>query len=335
MMFTSCRRAASPWLALPVLIALACAPREEEPGSSALPAADSAAAPALDTIAGSNWTTEDWRILDEKVRWAAAQGVDKLPIGEGIARLGATFVGTTYTPGTLEAPGPEHLVINLRELDCVTFIENVLALTWLIRNEGTPILANQAAAMRRFEGYLTTLRYRGGVLSGYPSRLHYFSEWLTDNEAKKLLRIRTRELGGVADPEPITFMTSHRDAYKQLIDPAFFEEIGRIEQRLNAQGPRYYVPENAIAAVESRIQNGDVIAATSTLAGLDIAHTGIAYWKDGRLHLMHAPLVGKSVEISELPLPERLQGINAQDGIMVATPLEWADGTTGDSGPGR
>jgi hypothetical protein len=36
---------------------------------------------------------------------------------------------------------------------------------------------------------------------------------------------------------------------------------------------------------------------------------------------MHAPLVGSVVEISEVPLAERLQRINAQDGIMVARPL--------------
>jgi hypothetical protein len=321
---TTTRTRAGAFLLLAAL-ALACAPRDDEAPPNGVPAGDSAAAPAvpLDTIAGTNWTTEDWRILDEKVRWAVQEGLDGLPLGEAVARLGETFVGTTYTPGTLEAPGPEHLVINLRELDCVTFIENVLALTWLIRNQGTEILSDQAAAMRQFESYLTELRYRGGELNAYPSRLHYFSEWLTDNESKGLLRVRTSELGGTSDPEPITFMTGHRDAYRQLADSAFFAEIGRIEQRLNAQGPRSYIPEAQIRSVEPRIQNGDIIAATSTLAGLDIAHTGFAFWKDGRLHLMHAPLVGKSVEISELPLAERLQSINAQDGIMVATPLEW------------
>jgi hypothetical protein len=118
-------------------------------------------------------------------------------------------------------------------------------------------------------------------------------------------------------------MSEHRDAYRQLADSAFYAEIGRMEARLNAQGPRYYIPEGQIAPVESQIKNGDVIAATSTLAGLDVAHTGIAYWQSGRLHLMHAPLVGKNVEISQLPLPERLQGLNAQDGIMVASPQEW------------
>ena len=41
-------------------------------------------------------------------------------------------------------------------------------------------------------------------------------------------------------------------------------------------------------------------------------------WQDGRLHLLHAPLVGRSVEISEVPLADRIPGIGGQDGIMVA-----------------
>ena len=67
-----------------------------------------------------------------------------------------------------------------------------------------------------------------------------------------------------------------------------------------------------------------MIAATSTLPGLDIAHTGFAIRIDGRLHLMHAPLVGSVVEISERPLADRILTIQAQDGIMVARPLSPA-----------
>ncbi len=68
--------------------------------------------------------------------------------------------------------------------------------------------------------------------------------------------------------------------------------------------------------------DGDIIAATSTVAGLDIAHTGIALWRDGRLHLLHAPLAGGVVQISEVPLAERIQRIDGQDGVMVARPVE-------------
>jgi len=307
----------------------ACAERPDGPGDASFIALDTLGPPRgqpEDTIPGSTWTWADWDILEQKMHWSESQGLNRMPFGEGLALLGVSFVGTTYTPGTLEAPGPEHLVINLRELDCVTFIENLLALSWLSRNEGVAILADRPRAMERFEQYLTAVRYRDGVLTGYPSRLHYFSDWMSNNAAMGVLELRTRELGGVADPEPIAFMSEHRDSYRQLAENDNFEAIRRIEQQLNAEGPRYYIPQGAIRQVENQIQNGDVIATTSTVAGLDIAHTGIALWQDGRLHLLHAPLVGRNVEISERPLAERIQGFSGQDGIMVATPQEWPAG---------
>jgi hypothetical protein len=264
------------------------------------------------------WPDSDWRVLDAKVRWAVAAGLDTLPVGAAIARLGASFVGATSTPGTLEVPGAERLVINLREFDCVTFIENLLALTRFIRRDGTAGLAGRPAAEARYAGYLQDIRYRSGRLDGYPSRLHYFSEWLGDNAARGRLRLIARELSGVEDAEPLSFMTTHPTAYRQMADPGVPEAIRAMEQRLNAGPARWYIPEERIAGVASRIQDGDLIAATSTLPGLDVAHTGIALWQNGRLHLLHAPLVGKFVEISELPLAERILALKAQDGIMVA-----------------
>ncbi len=274
--------------------------------------------PALDTIPGTNWTRRDWEIFQDKIRWAGEQGLDTLPAGTAIARLARTFVGTTYVPGTLEAPGPEHLVVDLRELDCVTFVENVLALTRFARHQGVAALADPAAARRTYEGYLRDLRYRGGVLSGYPSRLHYFSEWLADNQARGLLHVITADLGGVPDAEPIDFMSTHPDAYRQLAEPGMLDSIRAVESRLNAAGPRIYLPEDRVEGAAAGIHDGDVIAATSSVPGLDVAHTGLAFWMDGQLYLIHAPLVGKAVQISDVPLALRIQGISGQDGIMVA-----------------
>jgi len=273
----------------------------------------------LQTLAPpARWPDADWQVLDSKVRWAVAHRLDTLPLGAAIARLGETFVGTTYTPGTLEAAGPERVIVNLREFDCVTFIENLLALTRFIRHDGVAALAIRSAAEARYAGYLEELRYRDGHLDGYASRLHYFSEWLSDNQRRGRLELLTRKLGGVQDPEPLSFMSTHPAAYRQMADPGVPEAIRAMEQRLNAGPARWYIPEDRIASVAAQIHDGDIIAATSTLAGLDVAHTGIALWKDGQLHLLHAPLVGKFVEISVLPLAQRILDLKTQDGIMVA-----------------
>jgi hypothetical protein len=292
------------------LAALACSPAADDDAGVERTGTEAARVAELIDVAAE---PQDSLIFEDKIAWAQAEGLADMPVGEAIAALGRTFVGAPYVPGTLEIEGPERLVVNLRELDCVTFIESVLAIVRVVQ-AGTPDYASYKRELMR-------IRYRDGVLAGYPSRLHYFSEWIADNEAKGIVRDVTRQLGGAAMPGPLTFMTEHRDAYRQLEDDSVLVEIGRIETELSGR-ERFYIAEGSIAAIESNIRDGDIIAATSTLDGLDIAHTGFALWVGDRLHLMHAPLVGSVVEISERPLAERLQNISAQDGIMVARPAD-------------
>lgn len=268
-----------------------------------------------------DWAPEDWTVFQTTVRWGQEARLDTLPFGDAVAAVGRRFVGTAYVPGTLETDGPESLVVNFQGLDCVTFVENALALTRFIRSDGARLLPDREAAEARYQALLTEYRYRSGMLDGYPSRLHYFSEWLSDNTRRGLLVDMGPRLGAQPDTEPIDFMSTHPDAYRQLADTANLRLIRETEARLN-RAPRSYVPEARIADVADQIRDGDVIAATSTVPGLDVAHTGLAVWVDGALHLLHAPLVGEAVEISEVPLAERILRIESQDGIMVARPQE-------------
>jgi hypothetical protein len=285
-----------------VALLAACAggsePRTQDGAKSAMPAA------AAD---------RDAEIFAATMARARSERLDTLPIGEVIARVGSWFVGSPYTPATLEAPGAESLVINLREFDCVTYVESMIALARVIRSG--------KSSFDDYRNTLRTIRYRDGKLEEYPSRLHYFSEWISNNAGKGIVEEQTRALGGVVDSEPIDFMSKHRASYRQLADDAVFARIVANEAALSGR-PRYMVPENKIEDVAKRIRNGDVIAATSSIKGLDVAHTGLAIWRDGRLHMMHAPLIGDSVEVSENPLSERVIFIPRQDGIMVARPVE-------------
>jgi hypothetical protein len=126
-------------------------------------------------------------------------------------------------------------------------------------------------------------------------------------------------------------MTTHAQAYRQLADADNVEALRATEIRLTGRGHRY-VPQDRLDAVAPAIRNGDIIAATSTVPGLDVAHTGLALWVDGTLRMLHAPLVGDSVQISEQSLPRRIRRIAGQDGIMVARPLSLPDTTTHPKG---
>ena len=267
-------------------------------------------------------TERDWAIARGTVAWAREIGLNTRPVGEVMAILATTFVGTPYAPGTLEVPGPEALVINLQTFDCVTLVEHVLVLARLTVSQDAGLLDDEEAFREEYRRELTDARYRGGTLSGYLSRLHYFSEWIRDAEAKGLVRAMSSSLGGVEDSRPIRFMSEHPESYRQLSeDSEILEGIRRMEEGVTAE-PRFYIPEDRIPDRAAGIQDGDIIAAVSTLDGLDVAHTGIALWQEGELHLLHAPLVGDSVEVSELPLAERIQGFSSQMGIMVARPLQ-------------
>lgn len=266
-------------------------------------------------------TALDWGIFRSTVTWAWEEGLDTLPLGEAMVEIGLSFVGAPYTPGTLEVPGPEDVVVNLEEFDCVTLVENVLALARFVRLNDPAILESETESRARYRGALREIRYRGARVEGYPSRLHYFSDWINDNEAKGLVREVTEDLGGELEYRAIDYMSTHPESYWQLADLVNRRAIEETEASLSGLA-RFKIPEGEIENRVSGIRNGDIIAATSTVEGLDVAHTGLAFWQGSSLHLLHAPLVGEVVEVSRLPLAERIARLQGQDGIRVVRPVD-------------
>jgi hypothetical protein len=254
---------------------------------------------------------------------AAGLARHDIPIGRAAAGVGERAEGTPYRPGTLEAylraggnPAREPLTVSLTRFDCVTLVESCLAVARVAGNGGRP-------TWDRFEREIERMRYRGGVRRGYTSRLHYFSEWISDGAARGLVRDLGKGLGGVADVRSLRFMTEHRTSYPALRDEATFEEIRRIEQELDVRS-RFVVPTKRIPQVTDRIETGDVLAFATEIPGLDVTHAAFAYrGTDGVLRVLHAPLSGGVVEISHTTLPEYVAAIRRSTGILVARPA-WA-----------
>ena len=229
--------------------------------------------------------------------------------GKTIVAIGKTFSGIPYVAKTLEVGETESLVINLQGLDCTTFVENVLAFSLLLKNGQTEF--------DDFTKTLETIRYKGGELDGYASRLHYFSEWITNNAQKGFLEDMTAEIGGEEITKDINFMSTHRNLYPSLKDNENFKKIQASENYLNNESI-CVLPQDQIMANEHLIRSGDIIALTTAIDGLDITHTGIATReKDGRIHLLHASTGSMKVEVSKLPLVDYLRKIKKNTGIMV------------------
>ncbi|MEC3964089.1 N-acetylmuramoyl-L-alanine amidase-like domain-containing protein [Flagellimonas halotolerans] len=233
-------------------------------------------------------------------------------LGDTIALVGQSFLGTPYVEKTLEVGDTETLVVNFGGLDCTTFVENVLALSLMLQN--------QQKDFESFTQNLETVRYRNGKLDGYPSRLHYFTEWIRNNEKKGLVKDITAELDGVELEKPINFMGTHRNLYPFLASDENFEAMLAVEKEI-AKEALCYLPQDQIESREHLIKSGDILALATSIKGLDVTHTGIAiHQPDGRLHLLHASSKNGEVEISDLPLADYLKNIKSNIGIIVARP---------------
>ena len=222
--------------------------------------------------------------------------------------------GTPYVAQTLERNGRERLVVNLRQMDCTTYIENVAALSLCMKN-GKGSFAD-------FCSYLRQLRYEDGKV-GYATRLHYFTAWAEDNERMGFVGQE------IQAPNPpfsrvqtikIDYMSKHPERYPMLkANPAWVKDIAKMERRYNGKRFRF-IPKEAIAnskLMRQTIHDGDVIAILTNKSGLDTSHLGIAVWHSDGLHLLNASMVRHKVVEEPWTLRYYMSQHPSQIGIRV------------------
>ena len=275
-------------------------------------------------LGGSASADEDRERLAAWTKTLRAERLSRrdTPIGRASVRVGEQAQGTPYEASTLEAylkaggkpTSTEPLTLSLTRFDCVTLVESCLAVARVARASDVP-------SWGRFGREVERMRYRGGTRGDYTSRNHYFSEWISDGERRGLVRDIGAELGGTEDARPLRFMTEHRASYPALADDGVFRAIGEMERRLDAH-PRRVIATAHIADVAERIQTGDVLAFATSIPGLDVSHSAMAYRdRDGVLRVLHAPLSGGVVEVTKTTLPEYVARIRRATGILVARPV--------------
>ncbi|NLZ94219.1 MAG: DUF1460 domain-containing protein [Bacteroidales bacterium] len=221
------------------------------------------------------------------------------------------FIGTPYVESTLDKADEEQLVINLEEFDCVTYVENVLALSLSAKSN--------EFNFDSFKKQLQDIRYRNGEVVDYASRLHYTSDWIYENEINNRLKNSSLQLLGRRETKEINFMSTHRSAYKQLAhDDAMLHKIEETEKHMNARGGFYYLPKQDIAAKAAEITHMALVGFVTTIDGLDTTHVGFAYQKDGQLTFIHASSGKVEVIVDSKTLSEYCLGQKNCKGIIVA-----------------
>ena len=186
------------------------------------------------------------------------------PVTQRTAFFAQALCGRPYAAFALHG-GPqqdERLLLDLSGFDCVTFVENVLAL----------------ARARDLAGYvaeLLQLRYRGGQIH-WAKRLHYFSDWLEHNSRRQVLR-RLR------CAEPLV--------YQKRLDqlPGYPAR----DKKLSV------CPRPRLHLLNGKLAPANVVAFASTRGGIDYFHVGLLLHTTGQktldAQLLHASRSGGGV----------------------------------------
>lgn len=236
--------------------------------------------------------------------------------GQMMLRIGRAIeaMNVPYVAHTLEPNDKERLIVNLRELDCTTFVETVTALTLCVRSHRTT-----------FEDYcrvLQKIRYWQGRPPQYVRRLHYFTSWIEDNTTMDLVR----EIQGPNPPFTAVqtvqahYMTQHPDKYRMLtVNPQDIPMIREMEQRI--EGKKYrYIPQQQLfnnSLLRNTVHDGDIIVIITNKEGLDTQHLGIAAWHSDGLHLLNASSIHHKVIEEPMTLRQYLFKHPSMPGIRI------------------
>ncbi|MCD8185318.1 MAG: DUF1460 domain-containing protein [Rikenellaceae bacterium] len=259
-----------------------------------------------------HYTPEDVRIFNTFCM--ENRHLQHLPMHELVVETGKYFLGTPYVNFTLEIKDPEELIVNLRELDCVTFVETTVALARCIK-----------AGNYDFDYYceiLRNLRYRDGKLFDFTSRLHYFSDWIANNQEMGLVKDRTDSLGGLPYPIKVNMMSTKPNNYRQLkANPALVPILKDIEENIINTRTMAYIPQEKADAIAMTAQSGSIVGTTTGWL-MDITHCGFLVHVNGKPHFMHASSVDKKVVLTDVTLQGYLQSKSTMNGFMAVEVLE-------------
>ena len=227
--------------------------------------------------------------LDQIIR-NASQMAD-LP--SSIDSLSKQFLGIGYSEQTLigDKDTQEVFVINLRELDCFTFIEYVEAM-------------RLSVSFQDFGMHLRKVRYKSGAVD-FTSRNHFFTDWREDNT--EFVNDITEEIGGMH-----TAMT-HKILNEKEDGTPFVPGLAPVEREVS------YIPSGAVDAISEKLRTGDYLGIYSKVKGLDVSHVGIIIREDNTIFLRHGSSQKKYRKVIDQDFHRYIAG---KPGIIVLRPID-------------
>lgn len=232
-------------------------------------------------------------------------------VGDLMVQTGVFLMDAPYVARTLEQCGKtERLVVNLRQFDPVTLVENCMALVHTLKSKD-----------QRFEAFcneLRDIRYRNGAITDFSSRLHYFTEWISNNETKGKVINLTAAFGGKRFVFTPDFITRNAALYPAMSNPEIRSEMLTVERNL-VHRVNFYIPKSV--PVGNKIRNGDILCLTSNGSTLGISQVGIGFRLGGVLYMIHASAIDNKVEITPEPFLKYIASLPTITGYMVVRPI--------------
>lgn len=230
--------------------------------------------------------------------------------GDAVVSFAMKFIDVPYKGGTLEG-SPEKLRVNVDSVDCTTFVEMMMALAMTVDQ--------RRQTWRDFAFNLQSLRYRGGEVNGYPSRLHYICDWAIDNIHRGNFTDVTTSFpryGYIV--KTIDFMSANADRYPALSDPEALTGIKNVEIGYRSHRfPYLKATDTSSKDIMAEFRNGDIVAFTTKVKNLDVTHMGVIVVKDDVPYVLHASSSAGKVVLSDKPLSAFLKRNPGMTGVRV------------------
>lgn len=200
-----------------------------------------------------------------------------------VADLARAAIGTPYAPDPLgEGPGAPYdadPLMDLSKVDCVTFVEQTLALA-------------AAKSYREAFDVLQKIRYRKGEIA-FENRNHFMeADWIANNTFCKDV---TRSLGAATEKSTRTIGRRHFYTLKQI------EKFAATA--VDREMTLHYVPAASAALAEINLPSPALVLLIGKADWLFTLHCGLFIRdKDGRGLFYHAS--SKQEKVAAAPFPE-------------------------------
>ncbi|MBA5727319.1 N-acetylmuramoyl-L-alanine amidase-like domain-containing protein [Bombella mellum] len=227
---------------------------------------------------------------------------------ERIVLISQAMKGTPYLAQPLigSATVPEELVLSWRGVNCMTFVEIVLA-------------ASLSQDVEQFIHALIATRYSHHHVT-FRERRHFLSDWLHGTpvlchdlspdfpyarhvEKTLNLKLPSSDQNGPASPERPQ-ATAHEARTPPTGTDRYLPDLPLRKRLITYLPTQPFLNDLKAGGIHGRIRNGDVIGIYSPLPGLDVFHIGLAIWQNHGLYFRNASSLPEHRYVVDSPLDD-------------------------------